>query len=157
MMLKIVLSFVFILVGLTFVILFSSCRLFTISDYRVGFRNISGHEINVFFTSKIGNYAPPVGILIVSENVLLPQAVSLSHSGIPESVTIKWRKDNGKIIVRKVKVKENMPKGFGNLDTIVFNINSKDEVFLSFRMKNSKYNEIDSKGNEMNFKNYGKR
>jgi len=109
-------------------VLLSSCCLFTGKNYNVGFRNIGTH--NVFVTSGIiENYAPTVA--------LNPRSYKDSGSlnGIPESVTIKWKKESGEIIERKVKVKENLLSRFGNNDTIIFNINDNDEVVLSFERR----------------------
>ena len=94
----------------------------------------------------IGNYVPPVGVL----NPNLYKG-SIAHSGIPETVKIKWRKEDGVVVEKEVGVKENMPKGFCNGDTIIFNINDNDEIILSFEVKGFKY-EIDSKGNRIDFK-----
>lgn len=137
-----------VLVGITMIILFSSCHVFTLDSYNVGFRNLSGHEVNVFHTSKIGNYAPPVGTLSGWQKGI---AGSGSHCGIPPSVTIEWEKGDGKVIEKEVKVEENMPQGFWNGDTIIFNINDNDDVVLSFQMRGHKH-EIDTKGNEFKFK-----
>jgi hypothetical protein len=150
MIIKIGLCLTIIFIGLALVILLSSCCLFTVNRYGVGFRNIGEHKIDVFFTSKIGNYTPPVGILPPSKNGL---AGSGSHYGLPETVKIKWRKENGEIIERDVKVKENMPEDFSNGDTIIFNINKDDEVVLSFEVRKSKFNEVDSNGNKVDFRN----
>ena len=140
------LCIVFIIIGLTVVIFFSSCCLFTVNKYDVAFRNIGTHSL--FVTSeKIGNYIPPIGILIAGA-----YAGSGGHLGIPESIKIKWKKDNGEIVEREVKVKENLPTRFGNNDTIIFNINDNDDIILSFERWGDK--EIDSKGNEVTFKNY---
>lgn len=134
-------------IGLMAVVLFSSCYLFTVNDYGVAFRNIGTN--NIFVTSGIiGNYAPPVGILLSGKNGF---KWSDSHSGIPETVKIKWKKADGITVEREVKIKGNVPKGFWDGDTMVFNINNKDEVILSFRMRNGKFNEINSKGNEVSW------
>jgi len=116
---------------MTVAVLFSSCCLFTGKNYNVGFRNIGTH--NLFVTSGIiENYAPTVA--------LNPRSYKDSGSlnGIPESVTIKWKKESGEIIERKVRLKENLLSRFGNNDTIVFNINDNDEVILSFERHGDK-------------------
>jgi len=75
--------------------------------------------------------------------------VSNSHSGIPGSVIIKWEKSNGEIVEREVNVGKNMPRGFWNRDTIIFNIDDNDNVVVSFKMKDVGF-EVDSKGKEIN-------
>ncbi len=144
----VLLCLVLIFAGLAVIALFSSCCLFTVNNYCVGFRNIGENKIDVFFTSKIGNYAPPVGILPPSKNGL---AGSGHHYGFPETVEIKWRKESGEVVEREVKVKENMPKGFCNGNTIIFNIEETGGIILSFEVTGFKY-EIDSKGNRIDFK-----
>ena len=83
---KLATSTVSILIGLALVILLSSCCLFSVNDYDVVFRNIGTH--NLYVTSGIiGNYVPPVGTL----NPDIYKG-SISHSGIPDSVKIRWKK-----------------------------------------------------------------
>ena len=135
---------VFVLIGLTAVVLFSSCYFFTVYTYDVDFRNIGTRNL-IVTSGVIGNYTPPVGVL----NPGFTRSSS-SHIGIPEFVTVKMKSENGKIVERNVKVKENLPSRFGNNDTIVFNITDNDEVILSFKRWGDK--EIDSNGNEVNYK-----
>lgn len=123
----------------------SGCVLFTLNNYSVGFRNISEHTIFVK-SGIIGNYAPPVGILPPTKG---GDTGSLCHSGTPGIVKIKWKKEDKSIVERDVKV--NLPTWFWNGDEIIFNINDKDEVILSFRVKASKFKEIDSDGNEVDY------
>ncbi len=125
------------------------------------FRNMTYHEI-VFDAGKIGSYPFNFGTLIPpsKKNYMFITDSSLDHLGsIPETVTIKWKKYSGKaidfanpvqgsgIIIQKVIVKANLPKGFQDRDTIVFNITDKDkgQVILSFMMRKYKY-EVNSKG-----------
>jgi hypothetical protein len=148
-----------VVVAMIIIVTLSSCIFFPVRRYDVMFRNMTYHAIFVD-SSKIGNYIPPAGLLSAPDkkNYSFIHAGSLNHLGsIPETVTIKWKKYSGEaidfatpvqgsgIITQKVKVKANLPKGFQNDDTIVFNITEKNQVILSFIMKKYKY-EVDSKG-----------
>jgi hypothetical protein len=116
-----------------------------LNSYHASYRNIGKHDIYVYDTF-LGKSPFGCGILIAGS-----MADSFPYCDIPESVKIKWKKENGETVEREVRVKENLPKGFWNGSTMVFNINDKDEVILSFEVRSSKFQEIDSKGNEVDF------
>jgi len=127
------------------VIILCSCGVLPDQEYSLAFRNIGKHDIFVT-CGTMGNYAPPVGILI-------PGCYKCSggHCGIPESVKIKWEKANKEIVEREIKVKEKLPQRFGPHDCIVININDNDEVLLSFERFGQP--EIDSNGKEVHYDN----
>ena len=82
------------LVGLIITLVFCSCTIIMLNNYSVRFRNIGDQKLYVY-DALIGKRIVPCGVLIKGAN-----AESSPYNEIPESVKIKWKKENGETVER---------------------------------------------------------